>query len=68
MLTDSPEGHVGHGIVKLFVKLINLPYGIPNGIIPLLIALVVHAEGSRIAFYSGAQNQRVGDPQLAKKK
>ena len=53
-------------ISKLFSRLINTPFGIPNGILPLLIALVVRSEGSRIVFYSGVQGQRVTDAQLAK--
>ena len=53
-------------ISTLFLKLINPPYGLPNGIVPLMIALVIRTEGSRIAIYSGTQNQRVSDTQLAK--
>lgn len=53
-------------IAKLFLRLINPPFGIPNGIIPLLIALVARSEGSRIVFYSGAQGQRVTDAQLSR--
>ena len=53
-------------ISTLFLKLINPPYGLPNGIVPLMIALVIRTEGSRIAIYSGTQNQRVSDAQLAK--
>lgn len=52
-------------ISKLFVRLINPPFGIPNGIIPLLIALVARSEGSRIVFYKGSQGQRVLDSQLS---
>ncbi|HBJ34340.1 MAG TPA: hypothetical protein DDZ51_06170 [Planctomycetaceae bacterium] len=53
-------------IAKLFSRLINPPFGIPNGIIPLLIALVARSEGSRIVFYAGPQSQRVTDAQLSK--
>lgn len=53
-------------IAKLFSRLINPPFGIPNGILPLLIAMVVRSEGSRIVFYSGSQGQRVTDAQLSK--
>jgi len=52
-------------ISRLFVRLINPPFGIPNGIIPLLIALVARSEGSRIVFYKGPQGQRVPDSQLS---
>jgi hypothetical protein len=52
-------------ISKLFVRLINPPFGIPNGIIPLLIAIVARTEGSRIVFYKGPQGQRVLDSQLS---
>jgi hypothetical protein len=52
-------------ISKLFMRLINPPFGIPNGIIPLLIALVARSEGSRIVFYQGPQGQRVLDSQLS---
>jgi len=53
-------------ISKLFSRLINPPFGIPNGIFPLLIALVARSEGSRIVFYVGSQGQRVTDAQLPK--
>lgn len=53
-------------IAKLFSRLINPPFGIPNGVIPLLIALVARSEGSRIIFYSGSQGQRVTDAQLSR--
>jgi len=50
---------------KLFAKLVEPPFGIPNGIIPLLCALVFRSEGPRIAIYSGAQGQRVSDARVA---
>lgn len=53
-------------VATLFSRLINPPYGIPNGVIPLLIAMVVREEESRVAVYFGAQNQRVDDAHLAK--
>lgn len=52
-------------VSKLFDKLINPPYGLPNGIVPLLIALVFRTEGARIAIYTGSQNQRVVETKLA---
>lgn len=51
---------------KLFAVLVDPPFGIPNGIIPILVALVFRADGPRIALYKGNQNQRVSDAQLAK--
>jgi len=50
---------------KLFAKLVEPPFGIPNGIIPLLCALVFRSEGPRIVIYSGASGQRVSDARVA---
>jgi hypothetical protein len=50
---------------KLFAKLVDPPYGIPNGIIPVLCALVFRTEGPRIAIYKGNQGQRVSDARVA---
>ena len=52
--------------VKLFNRLIEPPYGIPNGIIPLLVALVFRAEPAKIGVYSksGSQWQRVPDGEV----
>ena len=45
---------------RLLSKLVEPPYGIPNAVIPMLVALVFRAEGSRIAVYDrGAQPKRV---------
>ena len=52
-------------VSKLFVKLISPPFGLPNGIIPLLIAIVFRTEGARLAIYTGAQNQRVTEAKTA---
>ncbi len=49
---------------KLFAKLVDPPYGIPNGILPLLVAMVFRTEGPRIAVYTGSQNQRVSDARV----
>jgi hypothetical protein len=51
---------------KLFGKLIDPPFGIPNGIIPMLVALAFRTDGPRIALYRGNQNQRVTDAELAR--
>lgn len=37
--------------MKLFEKLIEPPYGVPNGVIPLFVALAFRAEPSRIGIY-----------------
>ena len=37
---------------KLFVELIEPPFGIPNGLIPILIALVIRNELGRLTFYN----------------
>jgi len=50
---------------KLFATLVDPPFGIPNGIIPILTALAFRTDGSRIALYKGPQNVRVADTQLA---
>ena len=42
--------------VKLYDKLIDPPYGVPNGIIPLFIALAFRAEPSRIGLYFKRHN------------
>lgn len=47
---------------KLFVKLIDPPYGIPNAIIPLLLAIVVRSDVARIGIY-----QRASGGQLARR-
>lgn len=46
---------------KLFEKLIEPPFGVPNGIVPLLIALVLRKEMERVALYErkGSQSSRV---------
>ena len=49
---------------KLFAMLIESPFGIPNGVIPILVALAFRTDGARIALYKGNQNQRVSDAQL----
>ena len=45
----------------LFSRLVEPPYGIPNAIIPILVALVFRTEGSRIGIYEsgGAQPKRI---------
>ena len=47
---------------RLFSKLVEPPYGIPNAVIPILVALVFRTEGSRIAVYetggSSAETRR----------
>lgn len=50
---------------KLFATLVDPPFGIPNGIIPILAALAFRTDGTRIAMYKGSQNQRVTDAQVA---
>lgn len=47
--------------LKLYEKLIEPPYGVPNGVIPLFLALVFRAEPARIAIYQKKSNnwQRV---------
>ena len=45
--------------LKLYEKLIEPPYGVPNGIIPLLLALVFRAEPSRIGIYHKRSNNWV---------
>ena len=47
---------------KLFVKLIDPAFGIPNGIIPLLVALVIRTELGRIALYARSGSQWPGVP------
>ena len=42
--------------VNLYDKLIDPPYGVPNGIIPLFIALAFRAESSRIGLYFKRHN------------
>jgi hypothetical protein len=42
--------------LKLYEKLIEPPYGVPNGIIPLFVALVFRAEPSRIGIYQKRYN------------
>ncbi len=42
--------------LKLHEKLIEPPYGIPNGVIPLFVALAFRAEPSRIAIYHKKYN------------
>jgi len=46
---------------KLFARLVDPPYGIPNGVIPLLIAVVIRTDSARIGIYqrgTGGQIQR----------
>jgi len=47
--------------IKLYDKLIDPPYGVPNGIIPLFVALAFRAEPHRIGIYHKKHNswQRV---------
>ncbi len=42
--------------LKLYEKLIEPPFGVPNGVIPLFVALVFRAEPSRIAIYQKKYN------------
>jgi hypothetical protein len=42
--------------LKLYDRLIDAPYGIPNGVIPLFVALAFRAEPSRIGIYYKRQN------------
>jgi hypothetical protein len=50
---------------KLYAKLIEPPYGVPNAIIPILVALVFRTEGGRIGVYEkGRQTTRVTDSEL----
>ena len=42
--------------LKLYDKLIDPPYGVPNGIIPLFVALAFRAEPSRIGLYHRPRN------------
>lgn len=42
--------------LRLYEKLIEPPYGVPNGAIPLFVALVFRAEPSRIAIYQKKYN------------
>jgi len=42
--------------LKLYEKLIEPPFGVPNGIIPLFVALVFRAEPARIAIYQKRYN------------
>ena len=53
--------------VKLYDKLIEPPYGIPNGVVPLLVALAFRAEPARIVIYFRKTNQleRISDAKLA---
>ena len=46
---------------KLFSRLVEPPYGIPNAIIPIFVALLLRTEGSRIGIYEfgGAQPKRI---------
>lgn len=44
---------------KLFERLVEPPYGMPNGIIPLFVALVFRAEPARIGIYKLPKGQRV---------
>lgn len=46
----------GKPFLKLFDRLIDPPYGVPNGIIPLFVALAFRAEPSRIAVYQKKYN------------
>jgi hypothetical protein len=52
--------------LRLYNKLIDPPFGIPNGVIPIVLALVFRAEAARIGVYekSGSQLQRVKDDDL----
>lgn len=44
---------------RLYSKLVEPPYGIPNAIIPIFVALVLRTEGSRIGIYeSGGASPR----------
>jgi hypothetical protein len=45
-------GNDGKAFLKLFSRLVDAPFGIPNGIIPILLALVFRTEGARIAVFS----------------
>jgi hypothetical protein len=42
--------------LKLYERLIEPPFGVPNGVIPLFVALVFRAEPSRIAIYQKKYN------------
>lgn len=42
--------------LKLYEKLIEPPYGVPNGVIPLFVALAFRAEPSRIGIYHKRYN------------
>jgi hypothetical protein len=42
--------------VKLFERLIEPPYGVPNGVIPLFVALALRAEPARIGIYHKRYN------------
>lgn len=44
---------------KLFEKMIEAPFGVPNGILPLLVALVFRKERQNIAIYFGKNNKNV---------
>ena len=52
----------------LYAKLVSLPYGIPNGIIPILIALVLRKERQRIVILSkttSGQPKKISDTDMA---
>ena len=53
--------------LRLYAKLIDTPHGIPNGVLPLLVALVFRTEGRRIGVYvrRATQVQRVAESQVA---
>jgi len=43
-------------MLKLFAELIEPPYGIPNGLIPVLIALAIRNDLDRLTFFSASGN------------
>ena|SRR5487761_1218781 len=51
---------------KLFARLIEPPFGVPNGVIPLLTALVFRSDPAKLAIYqrAGSNLQRVNDSEL----
>ena len=50
--------------LRLYSRLIEPPYGVPNGVIPLLLAVVIRADAARIALY----RRRNGQPTRVQEK
>ena len=64
ILTHLTVGSGDKEFAKLYTKLIEPPFGIPNGIIPIFLALVFRTEGSRIGVYEKGR-QMTAQPTLS---